>query len=229
MLVLQDMVNNGGYSFLRDTALPTLGRQSRDDTRGRGGARAREMFRRHMTDTQAHLYSHPCVVAYTLFNEGWGQFCADEQVALARANDPTRLYDATSGWFAQRDSDFDSYHVYFGDTRPQPGQRPMLLSEFGGFVLEVPGHFYSKYASYGYGGCADAGELARRIRQRYEELVLPVIPKGCCGAVYTQLSDVEDELNGLYTYDRAVCKADRGEMAALHRDIAAKMGEDLEQ
>lgn len=227
MLVMQDMVNNGGYSFLRDTALPTLGRVSRDDTKGRGDERVRSVFRKHMAELQAHLYNHPCVVAYTIFNEGWGQFRADEQYALARSNDPTRLYDATSGWFAQKDSDFDSFHVYFGDGRPRPVRRPMLISEFGGYVLECPGHVYSKYASYGYGGCEDGAELGGRIRRRYEELVLPVIPAGCCGAVYTQLSDVEDELNGLYTYDRRVCKADPAVMAEIARSIAEKMEESL--
>lgn len=219
MLVMQDMVNNGGYSFLRDTALPTLGRVTRDDTRGGGNRRTQEIFQQHMTGLQAHLYNHPCVIAYTIFNEGWGQFRADEQYALAKKNDPTRLYDATSGWFAQKDSDFDSFHVYFGDGRPQPGKRPMLLSEFGGYTLEAPGHIYSKYASYGYGGCEDSAELSRRIRERYEELVLPVIPAGCCGAVYTQVSDVEDELNGLYTYDRKICKADAAVMAEIARSI----------
>jgi hypothetical protein len=214
MLVMQDMVNNGSYSFLRDTALPTLGRQSRNDARG-GSKSVRAAFQRHLTDTQAHLYDHPCVIAYTIFNEGWGQFQADEQYALARKNDPTRLYDATSGWFAQHNSDFDSYHVYFGDEKPQPAQRPMLLSEFGGYTLELPGHRYAKYAEYGYGSCEDSHQLTERIVARYEELIMPVIHAGCCGAIYTQLSDVEDECNGLYTYDRKVRKVDPEPMTAL--------------
>jgi beta-galactosidase/beta-glucuronidase len=223
MLVMQDMVNNGSYSFLRDTALPTLGRQSRNDARGGGNAKTRAAFQRHMTDTQAHLYNHPCIVAYTIFNEGWGQFQADHQYALARQNDPTRLYDVTSGWFAQHESDFDSYHVYFGDETPQPGQRPMLLSEFGGYTLELPGHRYAKYAQYGYGSCEDSDELTRRIVARYEELILPVIPSGCCGAVYTQLSDVEDECNGLYTYDRKIRKVDKKSMTTLARRLQSAL------
>jgi beta-galactosidase/beta-glucuronidase len=223
MLVMQDMVNNGKYSFVRDTALPTLGRQSRDDTKGGGDRRTREIFRRHMTDTQSHLYNHPCIIAYTIFNEGWGQFCADEQYALAKRNDPTRLYDAASGWFAQRDSDFDSYHVYFADSVPQPDKRPMLLSEFGGYVLEVPGHIYAKYAEYGYGSCEGADQLTDRITARYEQLVLPAIPSGCCGAIYTQLSDVEDECNGLYTYDRKVRKVDAEAMVRLAQRLQAEL------
>lgn len=219
MLVLQDMVNNGSYSFLRDTALPTLGRRERRDTRG-GSKRARAAFAAHMTATQRHLYNHPCIIAYTIFNEGWGQSRADEMYDLARQTDPTRLYDATSGWFAQHRSDFDSEHIYFGDRKPAPKIRPLLLSEFGGFELEVPGHIYAKHASYGYGGCEDPAGLSARIVARYEELVLPFIPLGCCGAVYTQLSDVEDELNGLYTYDRRVCKVDKAAMAALSRRIS---------
>ncbi len=223
MLVMQDMVNNGGYSFMRDTALPTLGRQKRDDTRARIDPHVKAFFEKHMEAVQEHLYNHPCVVVYTIFNEGWGQFEADYQYRQARRNDPTRLYDATSGWFAQHESDFDSYHVYFGNERPQPASRPMLISEFGGYVLEEPGHVWAKHASYGYGVCQDSGELSRRIAARYEELILPVIPKGCCGAVYTQLSDVEDELNGLYTYDRRICKPDPAVMAEIARKIGDAM------
>lgn len=223
MLVMQDMVNNGDYSFFRDTALPTIGMQKRDDTKFKVAREVKETFEAHMLATQRHLYNHPCIVAYTIFNEGWGQFESDRMYGLAKNNDPTRLYDATSGWFAQTKSDFDSYHVYFGKEKPELKERPMFLSEFGGFSYVIPGHIYGKYNSYGYGACKDSMELSERIKARYEELLYPVIRGGACGCVYTQVSDVEDEVNGFYTYDRKVCKVDK----AVMRQIAEEMQKEI--
>jgi len=223
MLVMQDMVNNGSYSFMRDTALPTIGLVKRNDVKGHVSSGVKEVFEKHMLETQEHLYNHPCIIAYTIFNEGWGQFESDRMYAFAKKTDSTRLYDSTSGWFWQNDSDFDSYHVYFGDKKPQPYMRPMLISEFGGCTYVVPGHIYAKYNSYGYGSCKDEKELSEKIAEKYEELILPVVKAGACGCVYTQLSDVEDEVNGFYTYDRKVCKVEPAKM----RDIAEKIKNEL--
>lgn len=223
MLVMQDMVNNGKYSFIRDTALPTIGMDKSDDTKRMVSKETKEIFVKHMTDEIHHLYNHPCIIAYTIFNEGWGQFDSDKMYALAKELDSTRLYDSTSGWFAQKDSDFDSYHIYFSDKRPQPDKRPWFLSEFGGYTYAVDDHVYAKYASYGYGGCKDTDELTDSIIARYEELVVPLVVKGACGSVYTQLSDVEDEVNGFYTYDRKVCKVDETKM----KELAAKIDANL--
>ena len=219
MLVMQDMVNNGSYSFIRDTALPTIGMVKRDDTRNHVPKAVKETFEAEMLRTQEHLYNHPCIVAYTIFNEGWGQFEADRMYELAKAKDGTRLYDATSGWFAQTKSDFDSYHAYFGKGVPKPGERPMLISEFGGFSYIVPDHIYAKNKSYGYGSCKDSADLTGQIVARYEELIYPIIKEGACGCVYTQLSDVEDEVNGFYTYDRRVCKVDPIQMQEIMKNI----------
>ena len=215
MLVMQDMVNNGSYSFLRDTAMPTIGRLKRDDTKHYVPAEVKRVFEEQMQLTQKHLYNHPCIIAYTIFNEGWGQFESDRMYGLARGNDPSRLYDSTSGWFAQTESDFDSYHIYFGDMRPKPDKRPLLLSEFGGFSYLVQGHVFGKYTSYGYGECRNKEELTKRIGERYKELLTPLLASGACGCVYTQLSDVEDEINGFYTYDRRVCKVEPAAMRAV--------------
>ncbi|MBO5068895.1 MAG: MFS transporter [Roseburia sp.] len=223
MLVMQDMVNNGSYSFLRDTALPTIGIVKQDDKKRKVAKAVKATFENHMAETLRHLYNHPCIVAYTIFNEGWGQFESDRIYEQAKAADPTRLYDATSGWFAQTKSDFDSCHVYFGDGKPRPADRPMLLSEFGGASYMIPGHIYAKYNTYGYGSCKDSRELTEKVKERYEELIYPIIKEGCCGCVYTQLSDVEDEVNGFYTYDRKICKVNPASM----REIAGKMREKI--
>ena len=217
MLVMQDMVNNGGYSFLRDTALPTVGmKRLRDDRKGLDARK--KFFLQHSEDTIRHLHNHPCVVAYTIFNEGWGQFRADEAYDRLKALDPTRLYDAASGWFAQSKSDFDSEHIYFRVKHMEPKTRPLLVSECGGYTLDTAGRTDGK-KTYGYGKCRDSGELTLRIVYMYREMILPSIKDGLCGCVYTQLSDVEGEINGLYTYDRKLCKVDRDAMLALADEL----------
>lgn len=216
MLVMQDMVNNGDYNFVMDTALPTIGIKKYLNRRKRITQIQKEFFEKHMLDTLEHLHNHPCIVAYTIFNEGWGQFDADRMYAIAKKADPGRVYDATSGWFAENDSDFDSMHIYFGTKKPVKKERPVLLSEFGGYSYLEEEHVFSD-KNYGYGTCKSKEELWERIHERYKELVLPYIylPKGLCGSIYTQLSDVEDEINGLYTYDRKVCKVDKEKMKHL--------------
>ncbi len=220
MLVMQDMVNNGEYSFLRDTALPTIGLMSKRDNEKRFSQAQKQIFEEHMMETIEILHNHPGIIAYTIFNEGWGQFESDRMYALAKASDPTRLYDSTSGWFAQKDNDFDSLHIYFGPKRPKYKKRPVFLSEFGGYSYLVPQHIYSD-KNYGYGTCKSSEALFERIRARYGELVLPYVHvgNGLCGSVYTQVSDVEDEINGFYTYDRKVCKVDKQEMRKLAKLI----------
>ncbi len=223
MLVMQDMVNNGPYSFLRDTALPTIGMKKMTDLLRLFPKKQKLFWEQHMKETLSHLYNHPSIVAYTLFNEGWGQFESDRMYNIAKKMDASRLYDSTSGWFAQKKNDFDSLHVYFGNLEPQPATRPMFISEFGGCAYPVPEHIYAKYASYGYGNCKNAKEVSEKVWEAYQKTILPVIEKGCCGSVYTQLSDVEDEINGLYTYDRKICKVDAETMQKLKAEIDARM------
>ncbi len=217
MLVIQDMVNSGEYSFLRDTALPTVGFRRRSDRKKRTGTRE-AFFIRHMTETAEHLHSHPCVIAFTVFNEGWGQFNADEAYDLLKAQEPSRLIDAASGWFAQSKSDFDSEHVYFRTKKLRPGTRPMLLSECGGFVLDTDPE-NRKGSVWGYGKCTSSEELTARIEDMYERMVIPAVGRGLCGSIYTQISDVENELNGLTTYDRTRIKVDAARMKKLSEEI----------
>ena len=220
MLVVQDMVNNGGYSFLFDTALPTIGMKTRKDVKKRENETMR-IFEEHTAETLAHLYNHPCIVMYTIFNEGWGQFNSDELYDFAKGLDGSRLYDSTSGWFAQSKNDFDSEHIYFKTTPPEIKERPVFVSECGGYSQMIEGHFYSKYTSYGYGGADDPDALTDMIETMYQEMIIPGLDAGICGCVYTQLSDVEDEVNGLYTYDRKVCKVNVERMQELAEKINA--------
>ena len=228
MLVVQDMVNAGEYRYIRDTVLPTLGYKKRRDDGAGAGEQRKAFFERHCLDTVARLYNHPCVVGWTIFNEGWGQYDSDRIYRLLKPADPTRFFMTTSGWFAQRESDVESEHVYFS-SRVLEGTRPgkfLFLSECGGFSRRVEGHVALERKNYGYGErCRSEEELTGRIRAMYDDMVLPSIPRGLCGCVYTQLSDVEGETNGLYTYDRQVRKVEPGAMLG----IAAKVRRELER
>lgn len=231
MLVMQDMVNSGPYSFLLDTALPTIGLKKRPDSIFAGKSvagikddlsnlhtiknRRKAFFVRHTKDTIEHLYNHPSIIAYTIFNEGWGQFCSDALYDLVKKWDPTRLIDSTSGWFSQKKNDFDSEHIYFKVIPLMVKKRPLFVSECGGYSMVVEKHHYSKDKEYGYGTCKNSEELTDKILYMYENMIVPFIKDGLCGCVYTQVSDVEDEVNGLYTYDRKVCKVDKVRMKAL--------------
>ena len=225
MLVFQDMVNSGNYSFLIDTALPTIGLK-RGITH-----RATKARRKHFVEsskaTLSLLYNHPCVVYYTVFNEGWGQFDADQNYKLLKACDKTRVFDATSGWFFAKDSDVDSHHVYFKPlklkSRPD---RPLVLSEFGGYSHRVNGHVFNLDKNYGYSTFDSQKDFQDAFCRLYREQVIPLVKSaGLCATVYTQVSDVEDETNGLLTYDRKICKLDDKIALAIADELKAAFRE----
>ncbi|MCI8366755.1 MAG: glycoside hydrolase family 2 [Eggerthellaceae bacterium] len=221
MLVWQDMVSGGDpLSAWHSSYKPTLLRASwnaKRDNNPKAWAHlsaASEEYRAEWLAscvlTVRYLENHPSVVVWGLFNEAWGQFNSDAAVQAVRLIDPTRPIDATSGWYDQGGGDFLSVHNYFRplqvyrDFAKPP--RAFVLSEFGGISFPVPGHC-ALDTEYGYGSAADPEafrtELDQVIRQA-EALEAA----GCTGFVYTQLSDVEEETNGLLTYDRRINKLD---------------------
>ena len=207
MIVWQDMVNNSDYNFLRDTALPTAGIQKLDDRKLHKDENHRREFLREAEMTVDQLYNHPCICYWTIFNEAWGQFDSDNVYDWFRNLDDSRFIDSTSGWFRREKTDVDSRHVYFRKVNlTGDGVKPLVLSEFGGKTYKAEGHLFNPDKSYGYGGCDSLEALNEAVRKLYMEEVLPSIRRGLCAAIYTQVSDVEDEINGIVTYDRKVCK-----------------------
>ena len=206
MVVFQDMVNNSDYSFLRDTALPTVGLIKRSDKSLHKNPASRKAFLEHMCQTVSQLKNHACICLWTIFNEGWGQFCASEAYKELKKLDPTRIIDSASGWFGGCESDVDSRHIYFRKVKLKAKDKPLFLSEFGGYSHRVDGHIANENGSYGYGSCKSREDFVTAIRKLYTEQVIPLVKEGLCASVYTQVSDVEDEINGLLTYDRAVMK-----------------------
>ena len=215
MLVLQDFVNNGEYRFWHDTVLPTIGFKRLHDRTANRDERTRRIFTETAKETIRHLFNAPCIAGWTIFNEGWGQFCADEQYRTLKALDPTRFFDATSGWFRRKESDVQSEHVYFRRFKPKFGKKPFLLSEFGGYVYsDNPGK------KYGYRFFRDLRAYRQAISDLYTNQVLPAVSKGLSGAIYTQLSDVETEENGILSYDRTKVKTDPTHMKMIAKRLS---------
>lgn len=219
MVVFQDMVNNGDYAYWRDTVWPTLWVQRLPDKRMHRDPAARAAFLAGMEATVRQLRNHPSLCYWTIFNEGWGQFDATAVYEKLRALDDTRFIDSTSGWFRGGRTDVDSRHIYYGPWRLRAGKKPLVLSEFGGCCLSVEGHRFNPDKSYGYSTSETPEALQEAITRLYEQKVLPAVQRGLCAAIYTQLSDVEDEINGLVTYDRRVIKPDPTAMQALARRL----------
>jgi hypothetical protein len=224
MLVWQDAVNGGGRYRTWAVAWPGRYPIRLSDTRrrsrlGRGDAAGRELFRTELRRTVEHLRNVVSIAVWVPFNEGWGQFDAADVAAEVAALDPTRTVDHASGWHDQGAGDLRSPHVYGRSFRvPRRRDRRVLaLSEYGGHSLPVDGHVYDDEVDYGYGAESSAAALAASFTRLHDELAAAV-PKGLSATVYTQLSDVEDELNGLLTYDREVAKLDEEVVrAALDR------------
>ena len=216
MIVFQDMVNNGDYSFLRDTALPTVGFKQRNDKRLHKDEATRAAFLDAMKETVRHLQNHPSICYWTIFNEGWGQFDGDGAFKALSAIDSSRFIDTASGWFKTKESDVESPHVYFKPVKCRPGKKPLVLSEFGGYSLPIAGHISNEGKVYGYRKFTDVAEFEKAFFDLYQNEILPAAKAGLSGAIYTQLSDVEDEINGVMTYDRRVVKlSDQKAMQAL--------------
>lgn len=213
MIVFQDMVNNGSYSFICDTLIPTLGLRHGKDKRKSKDAKA--FFEQSMVDTVNALYNHPCICYWTIFNEGWGQSDSQKMYEKMKELDSTRIIDTVSGWFKGPDSDVESEHIYFKKVKLKPSDKPIILSEFGGYSYKVDGHIFNPHNTYGYKFFKDQDKFEDALVALYENEIIPLVKDGLCGAIYTQLSDIEDETNGILTYDRKINKVSKERMLEI--------------
>ena len=213
MVVWQDMVNGGScYKHWFVTYLATLMSWMKISMRdiypkllSRETRAGRHEFVREMKETVQLLKGHPSIAAWVIFNEGWGQFQTEDMTRILREEDPDRLIDQASGWFDQGGGDFSSLHNYFFKLFIRTEEkRASVLSEFGGYSYRIEGHSACPKL-YGYGICRNEKDLNRRYQDRGKKM-RGLIPEGLCASVYTQWSDIEEEVNGVYTYDRKVRK-----------------------
>ena len=231
LIVWQDIVNGGSaynlwfVTYLTNVLQPLLRRfpdgKAAYSLLSRAKPADREEYAHELADTVQALRCHPCIACWVPFNEGWGQFDAGKAVQALRTLDGTRLVDEASGWFDQGGGDVHSLHNYFYPLRIRPQKRTVALSEYGGIAWPMPGH-EPPHKTYGYGTAKDRQELTARYKKLQLKTVLPQLEKGLSALVYTQLTDVEDEVNGLFTYDRAAVKPDANAVRSVNAALAAE-------
>lgn len=211
MLVWQDMINGGGeYNLIKTSYIPTVIKSMRglkDDNyafMARKNPRGRREWKKECLETIEQLYNCPCICTWVLFNEGWGQFDAKENTQMVLEHDNTRIIDSHSGWFDQDAGDINSVHIYFFDLKAQIGKKPYVISEYGGLTYEVKDHTYSDNI-YGYGNYHKLADYHKAYSDMMKDIE-KLYRDGLSAAVYTQLTDVEEEVNGVMTYDRKVIK-----------------------
>ncbi len=232
MLVWQDIVNGGARYRALTTTRPATKRAWVPDRLhrlyGRHDRAGRVEFRREVRETVELLRNVVSLAVWTPFNEGWGQFDANKIARWVADTDPTRQVNHTSGWVDQGGGDIRSFHAYL-HAFEMPSRRRILrpwsqdrrviaLTEYGGFSMRVEGHDWSP-REFGYRHFDDAESLGQGFVELHQPLA-DAVRQGLAATVYTQLSDVEDELNGLLTWDREVLKIDpdvvRRVTATLH-------------
>lgn len=225
IVVWQDFVNGGGeYKFTHVAAFPFLGFHHRDNDYkyfARESAEGRVEFAQAVDETLCQLYNCPCIGVWVPFNEGWGQFDSAKWTQYVKSIDNTRIIDSVSGWHDQGvgKTELKSLHTYYTKLKVPKDKRPVVLSEFGGYSMKTEHHVFDTEKEFGYKTFKTQETLVAAVEKLYLEKLLPLIEKGLCGCIYTQVSDVEEEINGLVTYDRKVVKIPVEKMAAINAKI----------
>lgn len=215
MIVWQDMVCGiDKLNLLLVSVLPFIRVMSIKDNLyslfGRKDKSFRDAFEKELFDMIDALYNCTCIGCWVPFNEAWGQFDAKRIGEAVKSYDPSRIVDHASGWHDQGGPELQSIHRYIVPvTMPQLDGRPFVLSEYGGLSYIIPGHAYNEDKSFGYNiNYKSKEKLSEAYKKLHEKQVIPLVKKGLCATVYTQVSDVEFEINGMFTYDREVLKID---------------------
>lgn len=210
IIVWQDFVNSFKYNFFFDSALPTIGLKGKSLKIASYKREAKDFFINHSIETIEYLYNHPSIVLWTIFNEGWGQFETKKVYDLIKVHDETRIFDSASGWFNDhKEREIESKHIYFKPIKiKKTYDKPLVISEFGGYALKIDNHTYYDKA-FGYKVFNTQDEYNKALFDLYKNDIYENIKKGVCASIYTQVSDVEEEINGIMTYDRKVMKLDK--------------------
>ncbi len=229
ILIIQDIVNGGKprVSINQSAAIQVLDQHFDDTSRGalaaagRSSKTNRAEFEADVANTVRLLDPHASVVCWTLFNEAWGQYDTDRLEGVLRGLDSSRLIDAASGWYDQGGGDFRSRHRYKLRLKKPPAKdrRPYFVSEFGGHNLAAPGHMWEASGKFGYKFHSDTSKLNEGLDDLWRAQLIPLVAHGLRACVYTQVSDVETESNGLFTYDRRLLKPS----AELMREVNAEL------
>lgn len=220
MLVWQDMINGGGEYKLSTIAIkPFIGKRLEDNNYkafSRQDETGREEYYIDTKRTIEALYNIVSLAMWVPFNEGWGQFDSRKVYQFIKGIDDTRIIDHASGWHDQGIGDIKSVHIYFKPIKMRLDNRPFVISEFGGYSLQVKGHVFNEKKFFGYKKFYERDAFEQAYVKLYENKIIPLIEKGLSATVYTELSDVEDECNGIVTYDRKVVKLDKRKIRKIN-------------
>ncbi|MBO5360375.1 MAG: hypothetical protein J6B25_05965 [Clostridia bacterium] len=224
MLVWQDMPNGCGVNQLVAGVLPNIGiKNMTDKINGlydRKDEQGKKYFLAELDEMIKALYNCVSICTWVPFNESWGQFDAKNVAAHVKFLDPTRFVDHASGWHDQKGGDFKSIHRYIVPLHPYfLDDRAFVVSEYGGYSNVLKDHVWNIKKCFGYLMFKNKKTLSDAYRRLHTTQVIPLIKHGLCALVYTQVSDVENEVNGILTYDRKVVKLDED----MLRDINSKL------
>lgn len=231
MIVWQDMPNGGGeYNMVFVTYLPNasnrFARGVKDHLYGmfkRTDAEGRKQYYQDLTGMVKHLYNYPSIVTWVPFNEGWGQFDAAKATEKLRRMDKTRLINEACGWFDQKGGDMYSIHNYQRPLVTKPQDRTVALTEYGGYAYPVEEHTACE-KKFGYQIYHSKEELTANYQRLWEEEIFPNVERGLSAAIYTQVSDIEEEINGVMTYDREMIKLNEDTVRELNQRLYQQFG-----
>ena len=221
IIVWQDMINGGGNYGLEVSAIPFVGINLDDSNYKifkRTSLEARKLYYKELEEMITALYNCPCIAVWVPFNEGWGQFDSNYAYTFVKAMDSTRIVDSASGWHDRGQTDVISKHIYFTPIKVHSGNKPWCLTEFGGLSTRVKGHTFNN-KMFGYKIFNSKQGLTKAYKNLFEKTIIPQIKDGLSATVYTQVTDVEDELNGLFTYDRKVQKIDTEVLKSINERV----------
>lgn len=182
-------------------------------------------YRKEWKEIIDFLYSYPSIVVWTTFNEAWGQFKTAEITEWTKTYDPSRLVDAASGGNHYRVGDMIDIHHY-----PQPKltlfeantDRATVLGEYGNIKLPLPVNLWEPNRNFGEIQPKNSKDVTN-VYIEYCNILKTLIPMGYSAAVFTQTTDVENEINGLITYDRKVLKADESQLKKVNQEICKSL------
>ena len=225
MLVWQDMVSGGEYiGDFYAGVLPNVGIYKLKDNKynrfSRGDKKWRRNYYEELEEMIKQLYSVTSIYCWVPFNEAWGQFDALKVCDFVRSLDSHRVIDHASGWYDQGGGDIDSMHKYILPIHLRKSKkRAFVVTEFGGYSNIVRGHTWNEKKAFGYLMFKSKESLTKGYKKLLDKQIIPIIDKGLSGTVYTQVSDVENEVNGIYTYDRAVLKIDENVLKDINSQL----------
>ena len=195
-----------------------------EDTDFPATPQAKANFYKEWSEIMAQVKKFPCIVMWVPFNEAWGQFDTKAVVDFTRAQDPTRLINMSSGgnWEPDCGDVMDNHHYPYPAMYLWEPKMAAVLGEYGGIGLPLQGHLWQTDRNWGYVQYKNGDEVLDEYARFADQLIL-LIKQGVCGAVYTQTTDVEGEVNGLMTYDRKVVKMNEGKLREINTKVIGSM------